>query len=114
MSFFSGFSKSSTFGRKYETSISEAMATFSNINIAAISFFYILGNFNLKENKKKLIFVIILFILSILALVLYYIQKNEIIKEWVEGADENLNKTYFTYSMAGAALTIIILNIYFL
>jgi len=44
---------------------------------------------------------------------LYYIQKNEIIKEYVEGADENLNKTYFTCSIAGAVLTIIILNIIF-
>jgi len=111
MSFFSGFSISETYGRVYETSSSEAMATFSNFIIAAVSLVYILGN--LKGNKNKLIFVIILFILSILALVLYYIQKNEIIKEYVEGADENLNKTYFTCSMAGAALTIIILNIIF-
>ena len=112
MSFYSGFITSKTFGRKYETSRSEAMATISNTTIALASAFYILNNF--KGNKKKLIIIIILFILSILALVLYYIQKNEIIKEYVEGADENLNKTYFTYSMVGAALTIIILNIYFL
>ncbi len=112
MSFFSGFLISRNFGRKYESSRSEAMATVSNTTIAAVSLFYILGN--LKGNKKKLIFVIILFILSILALVLYYIQKNEIIKEYVEGADENLNKTYFTCSMVGATLTIIILNIFFL
>ena len=103
MSFFSGFYTSKTFGRTYDTSKSEAMATAGNIIIALITIcLFIFGN------KKDKILNIIFFILSITALVIYYILKNKIIEVYAENADENLNKIYFTSSIVIAALYIII------
>jgi len=49
------------------------MATFSNFIIAALSLVYILRNFNLKENKKKIniCYYIIYFINTSISIVLY-------------------------------------------
>ncbi len=98
MSFFSGFNcdniENCNYDRHYNSSISEIIGTLSNLNLAVITII------NINPNKKINILVnIILFILSIILLVIYYIKKNEITQVFVVNADKNLNIIYFTSSI---------------
>jgi hypothetical protein len=112
MSFFSGFTISPTFGKMYETSISEVLATNSNIIVGLFCSYSLFkdissGNNYFIQTSINIIFLI----LSIVALVIYYINKNQIIKVYQENADEELNKIYFSSSLVGAILYIIISTI---
>ena len=110
MSFFSGFNekkKYDVYGKvlklsyttqTYETSFSEAMGTCSNIFIAGLNLVIVFASYY-GSNKKAAVFSIICFILTIAALVLYYIKKNEIIKVFEENADKTLNIIYFSTSI---------------
>jgi len=103
MSFFSGFNcdniENCNYDRHYNSSISEIIGTLSNLNLAVATITGICG-ININPNKKINILVnIILFILSIILLVIYYIKKNEITQVFVVNADKNLNIIYFTSSI---------------
>lgn len=128
MSFFSGFSVvkyddvkknnlNYNLGRRiniekfYQTSFSEAMSTINNISIAIISLTsaIIVGGFG--KNKKVAVLGVLFLILSIAALVVYYIKKNEIIKVYEENADQTLNIVYFSSSIGIAFIFIILINL---
>jgi len=128
MSFFSGFSVvkyddvknnnlNYNLGRRiniekiYQASFSEAMGTISNISIAIISLCsaIIVGVFG--KNKKVAVLGVLFLILSIAALVVYYIKKNEIIKVYEENADKTLNIIYFSGSIGIAFILIILLKL---
>jgi hypothetical protein len=110
MSFFSGFNEEKKYFvngkvlersyhiQTYETSFSEAIGTCSNIFIAALNLISIFASY-FGSNKKEAVLSFIFFILSIAALVLYYIKKNEIIKVFEENADKTLNIIYFSTSI---------------
>lgn len=106
MSFFSGFT-TYNYDRIYETSFSEAIATTSNIGL---SLFCIFTTFKFAKIKYTIVN-IIFFILFMIILVIYYINKNEKIKVYEKNADDNLNKIYFTSSIVSAVLFIIIITL---
>ncbi len=117
MSFFSGFTErtykkylysSTNYKEKaYETSFSEAIGTTSNIIIAIWSLISVFNGY-FSNNIKVAVLSIIFLILSIAALVLYYIKKNKITKVYEKNADKTLNIIYFSSSIS-IALTFIIL-----
>jgi len=108
MSFFSGFQdpKKNNGDYLYIPSLSETIGTVNISLVAIVSVIIFIDSIKKKKNFD-IILNIISFILAIIILVVYYIQRNIITEFYIknEKPDETINKIYFS-------LTIIITYIY--